>query len=365
MRKILVFLAMIVLGALCTGCGETKVDLSNYVEVSYSGLNGQATADCEMNMPDLEELLKKGKKEDEALLQMLYAIEGSISVDIDKKEDIYNGDKITATVTCDDEIAKKYDYKFVGKKKVIKVKGLSDGTVVDLFRDIKLEYDGVSPEASVTICNTSDDGFLQNVEYSTDMKENIKNGDKITVSADYNEEDAAANEYIVKENQKTYEVTGIDEYISDYGQIDDETLDKIKNQAHDLIESELADDYKYTTLMYPDDFKISLDNVKVKSIDLTGAYFFTMKEGMEKEYGDVNNSFFMVYKIKATDEDSPKGVTTFVPVYYSDFILRDTGKVDVVVTDADIPDSYANMDNLYREVVTANKGKYNFEEVKY
>lgn len=40
MKKLLLVMGTLLLGILFTGCGEKKVDLSDYCDISYSGLNG-------------------------------------------------------------------------------------------------------------------------------------------------------------------------------------------------------------------------------------------------------------------------------------------------------------------------------------
>lgn len=368
MKKLLLVMGTLLLGILFTGCGEKKVDLSDYCDISYSGLNGQATASCEMKFTDLEDVWKKGQDQNQELLDMILSFEDSIEVSLDKTENIKNGDKLTATITCDEDLAKKHKYKFTGLKKEVKVKGLSDGTEVDLFKDISLEYEGVAPEAKVKICNASDDAFLKTVDYTADNRENLSNGDTITVTASYNEDTAAQNEYIVKETKKSYTVSGVDEYLKEYNQIDDKTLEKLKKQSTDLIESALADEYIYSRYMYPDDTYIGttdISKVKIQSMKLEKAYFFNLKDGMDTGWDITYNSIFMVYKVASTDAEHPKGVSAYITVYYKNFIKRDTGDIDVVVTDGEITDSYSNMDNLYRDVVTVNKADYNFEEVEY
>ena len=55
----------------------------------------------------------------------------------------------------------------------------------------------------------------------------------------------------------------------------------------------------------------------------------------------------------------------YLPVRFSNIILRENGAVDVVLTDAVITDARSkSYDDLYRDTVTAQKAQYTYEIIE-
>ena len=144
----------------CGAIGRTKVDIKDYVEVEFDGLNGYATASLNVDYDRLNDLVaedmqkfvsKITKDNGELLLFGLYDISNYIKIDF--KEDysnLSNGDTVTVTVSAQEETLKLFgiDYKdvekglgikFVDTEVSFKVEGLQDGIFIDIFEGIE-EY---------------------------------------------------------------------------------------------------------------------------------------------------------------------------------------------------------------------------------
>jgi len=293
-------------------------------------------------------------------------LQSSVNFEIDKAEELSNGDKITVTITWDNDIAKENGLKFSGESKEIEVTGLKKSTSIDLFADVHMEYSETSPNAVATVRNASNDAFIKNTRYSIDNSNALANGDTITVTASFDEYEALEKGYIPKEITKTYTVENVDEYIKSFDQITAETYEKMSSHATDIIESEMTDKYDAAQLLHPSEgiFGYELDELSVESIVLKENIFFLLKEGFNASSSMPNNSMFMVYEIHAKDERIPEGFVTYVPIYFKNFILSPDGIVDVIVTDAYLSTSNSQeYDNLYRDIVTSNKAEYEFEIV--
>ena len=365
------FAFMVVL--LLAGCSsKKKLDLMEFATVEFQGLNEKGTAKLDVNWGSFEDAILTEKEKDSlSSMGKLMELEESISFTLDKKEGLSNGDQVTVTVKWDKEIADKYKLAFTGKDKQLTVSDLMMPTELDVFEDVHIEYEGVSPDAKAILRNTSSDPFIKTINYVMDNSYSIKNGDKITVTAQYNEQKAEEEGYLIKENEKVFTVEGIDEYITSYDKIDNDTLEKLDKQGRDLIDSALANKMSYQRYLYSEFSKsasVKFDSLEILGVDLYNSYFFALKEGLEGGYGDVNNSVFMVYKIRfksnVTEEGQEENIT-YISVYYKDFIQRDTGNIDVVVTDGSIASYGDNYDDIYRDIVTINKAKYDYEEIKH
>lgn len=149
----------------CGAIGRTKVDIKDYVEVEFDGLNGYATASLNVDYDRLNDLVaedmqkfvsKITKDNSELLLFGLYDIGNYIKIDFKEEyHNLSNGDTVTVTVSPQEETLKLFgiDYKdvekglgikFVDTEVSFKVEGLQDGTFVDLFEGIEeyIDYDG-------------------------------------------------------------------------------------------------------------------------------------------------------------------------------------------------------------------------------
>lgn len=366
-KKVNVFLMAAVMVLLLAGCGKQKVDLSEYVNVTYNGLNSKGTAAVDIDFDAMENFLIDEKADDKDNLQRLLELGSSISCELDKAEDLSNGDKVVVSIKWDDEIAEKYNLAFSGKTKEFEVTGLEEGKVIDLFQDISLEYSEISPNAKVTVCNTSKDSFVSGIRFTVEKSSGIANGDEIKVTASVSATDAEKEGYIIEETEKVFIAEGIDEYATEYAQIDAETLEKIKAQSTDLIDAALADEYYYRQRMYPGDASIGhqIGTPEILDVTLTNTYFLCLKEGIESNWGTIFNHAYFVYTVSTKDELSPEGKTSYLVFKLDNFIERNTGKTDVVVTDMRYQTAYDVYDNLYRDIVTANKGEYTCEEITY
>lgn len=350
---------------LLSGCSkQTEVDLTDYAKVTFSGLNGSGQALLEFDNIKFEESLLDGEVKD---VMKVAQLEDSIEYSLDKNESLSNGDTIVVTVSWNDKIAKENNFKFKVKNKEIVVKDLKEPTHIDLFQDVYIEYSEVSPSAKAIVRNASSDSFLKKVKYNIDNTSNLANGDIITVKAEYNKELAEKEGYVIDEIEKKYTVSGVDEYISSYDKIDKASLLEMDKHARDIIESKLAD-WNYSAFLYPGQavVGISQDSLEIINIELKNSYFFVLKKGIEKTYLiDVDNSLFLVYEVQfRTNKTVNEYDIVYLPVYFKDIVLRDDGKIDIKITEAKITEAKSNnFDNLYRDIVTVNKAKYDFEEI--
>lgn len=362
-------LVLSVMVLLLAGCGKQKVNLSEYVNVTYTGLNGKATAVVDIDFSAMEDFLVDEKADDGENLKRVLEIGSSVTCELDKAEDLSNGDKIIASIKWDDEVAKEYGLAFSGKSKEIEVTGLEEGKVMDLFQDISLEYSGISPLANVTICNNSKDSFVAGVYYTAEKTYEIANGDEIKVTAKCSESEAEEQGYIIEETEKIYTVEGLDEYVKEYAQIDAATLEKIDAQANDLIDAALADkNFQYLWYFYPGQMISIYDvgNYEMSEAKLTNAYFLSLKDGGEGDWGKGNNSLYFVYTIHTKDELTPEGKDGYVLIHLQDILLKNTGDIEAAIWDAKIiTTNYDDYDKMYNDIVTANKAKYTCEEISY
>lgn len=376
-KKILLCSTLILLMLGLLGCGPKRVDLMDIATVKYTGIDGEGKASVHMEWKEVESYLNSNVNAKKGInLLSIVTLEDSVEYSLDKKENLSNGDKIELTVTYNKKLAKDLGLNLRGKSKKIKVEGLKEAVDIDLFSDIEVDFNGVSPFGKAEIRNTSSNSFLKSVRYEIVSDSNIKKEDTVKVKANYSTTEAEEEGYRIKETTKEYTVDEIDEYITDVDSIDEETMAKIESHSKDLINASFAKDnyymYIYNSLSnaaakfnssYSYLSTLDKSTIKVNSIDLEKKYFLSLKAGQSRGYSsEKSNKLYMVYKVNVTDNCFPESTTVYVPIYFNDIIKRTSGDIDMVLTDGKMQKGYDNLDNVYRESVTADKDKYDYNE---
>lgn len=362
--KILILILTMILLA---GCGkhEVEIDITEFVSAKFTGLNGKAEAYVKFDFPSFEEaIISKVDSEDISVTQ-LAVLEESIKLETDKTEGITNGDTINVSVSFNEELAANIGVKLIGTEITFEAVDLEEGKEINPFNDIILEYSGVAPYAKVSVNNDASD--LANViRYNIENTDNIMNGDEIKVTVSYNAEELDAWGYIITETEQTFIAEGIDYYITECADIDEETFKRMESRAIDWIESELAyNSYQYRKIMYPKDFiGLSLDKGEVSNIELTSAYLLVLKE-LGKDSFSAANYIYLIFKVTTIDEKNPEGKTTYVPVGFKNLIMQSEG-IDVDTIEPYITsDTYEIIDDMLRELITDKSDKYTYEELTY
>ena len=223
-RKTITVLAAASLCMLLTACGSKVVyyTADDCVEVSASGIDGSGTATISFDKKTLLDKINndiyKGKADDMELAKAEVALYQYINIDVPdgNTDELSNGDKIVVNDTADNEALAELGFGIDTDNAVYvyTVEGLEEPTVIDLFKDVTLNVEGISPYLDVRAEYTGDDEFLKSkrIFYSTDKSGYYANGDKVTLTVSYPERDFAENNYIVECTEKEYELSGYDQY---------------------------------------------------------------------------------------------------------------------------------------------------------
>lgn len=110
-----------------------------------------------------------------------------------------------------------------------------DSSVFNKDNGVKLVYEGIAPNAELTIKNNCDHSMPQSyVEYSVDKTSNIANEDTLTFTAGL-KNGAEEEGYILKETEGTITVEGLDSYVVDVAQLKAEDVKEIQSQMKELV----------------------------------------------------------------------------------------------------------------------------------
>jgi len=361
---ILFVLSVCLLVIILSACGSTKINPEDYLTVSYSGMNSKGTANISLDYSSLESAIldddSSTSGSEIGYLANALKIETAVSVDADNKSDLSNGDEITVTVSCDEDTAKELNFSFSKTTITYTVEGLAEATTVDVFKDIKINVVGYEPYASIDILNNSTDEFLSTVTYTAEPDSDLKNGDTVTITANYSEGLAELHYYVVSEDSMTYTVPDIDGYVTSYDQIDASTLASLDQEAIDFVEAQIINNTSRI-----------LSNVigSVKTINNSGTpkietvYFLTSKgSSYDTEYA---NMFIAVCSAEINASiywsDDYNGIVYF-PVFFYDLVDHQ-GVTEVDLSNRDISGQAKTAAEAYTNCITANKDNFVVEEI--
>lgn len=188
-----------------------SIDTQKNFSVSVTGYNGYAEIQYGFYFDDKfmesiqenshDKLNWTNQKELEALLD-------SIQVKVSKEKDISNDDEITFTYSYDKELEEKLGVRLLFMDTPYKVSGLKDLESFDPFDGFELSFSGYDyygkAEAHPTMGAYSD-----YISYVIPGNGALYNGEKVTVTAEFDADVALERGFKVDQAQKEFEVTGL------------------------------------------------------------------------------------------------------------------------------------------------------------
>jgi hypothetical protein len=371
--------AVVVVVAIIIGIAvnhKSKIDLADYTEVSFSGYDtyGKATIqfDEEALLTDLEKKAKNIKKSSDVDLEDYdwsdlmsdiggltgyYELCEDLDWTLDKDSNLSNGDEVTVSYTFNNDVAKKYGIKFVGKDKTFEVSGLEEIREVDPFADVTVDFSGTAPDVYAEVVNNSSDEAVESLYFYLDKSSGISKGDTVVVSVEY-DEDYLLEEYGCKLTSTSKEFTcdSVDAYITDGNDIGDTVLEQMQSQSQDTIEAYFAQNADY---------------ISVKDLKYEGYYFLSAKD---QSIWGAKNIMYVVYsgKVSSEEEDGFKTSTVYFPIEFENVIKYADGTDYVDLNSAEIEGStslefdwwssvrgYEKISNMKNDLVTSRKTDYN------
>lgn len=373
----LLLLCVMCLGPL-TACGGKTLDMQNYASAVFDGLDTKGSAMVALDYDKIaDEVL--GQAPDLAsgdkLLQYTadrMALEMALQCQYARVNDLSNGDTFHATVQVNEEKAKELGFSVKNTELQFTVEGLREPEIIDAFQDVEVKFVGCAPYAEADVLNNSRDEFLKYVDFVAEPAKNLNNGDTVTVTAHYSESRAEEYGYVLQSDTREYTVEGLDSYVTEFSQIDQETLAAIEQQGKDLIEGQFAySGNKSGGTGYRLSIKL-LDSYDYSATftcgELTTAGYYLLNWKGDGFGGRTHNTLVTV--LQAPLQLQSDGTTTFdgtayfaIPFY--DLVRNAEGKTDVNLSKGEysFDQSATSLDQIYQEQVMQFKANYYVEEV--
>ncbi len=387
MKKVLLFLLIpliVAIGgvALFVAVNATEGDtivLSDYFQISYEGYNNSGKAVFTRNDDRLfeeiraimaarkEAVIKDKKVTDEEFLRFAAGIEAMT----DNSGGLKNGDEITVSYLYDEDLARHLNINVNASEAVYTVKGLTSArplSVEDLFEDIEVSFEGISPEITMTITNNSENPLIRTLTFApVEYKEKYSVGDTVSIRCFF--EDGARlhdNYYIdaLSENcVKDYTVGNCGSYVTDISEIPDTLISQAVSEGRKAFKD--ANEYGVRVFCEANLVPVYINQQATFSYlspSIEEMYFKVVNQSEAGKTGNDYNELDLIYNVQITQAN---GVTCpcHAVVRFSNFIVSSAGILVYDMSEPTIMSVSYNHSSIIKNVVTKYEGDYRIEKL--
>lgn len=389
-------IVLMVIVILLVRAAQKAVNLNEYVSLKIEGVDTMGKATLKWDYDGLDKAIAEatGKNIDEdsiedwetfanVLSDMEEVSEASegITMNIDKSENLSNGDRVKVTAVIDKNVEKQVGVKFKFKTIEQKVEGLKEAktlTLDELYQDVNVEFTGTSPNAVIKITNNSTDPYLSTLKFMPKRDDGeIGNvgyvkGEKAVVTVEYDASEASNAGYILDDVDKEYEVKDVDAYALKFDELDKDTVKNIYDAAMGYFDKVLISksiglfgpsvhltiDDKYGDLSYADG---------ITNYDVDKVFLLTQKE--DAAAAGYTNYVLMSVKFDVNGLSNSRGdrlgdyTGCYLGIYTSEVIVHSDGTIEANTDEEKISDAYATYDEYYNgEILDEN---FDVEEINW
>ncbi len=315
----------------------TELDLFKDLTVNFEGVDGYGTASINNSSVDSF-----------AYMYVQYSLKEDSS-------NLKNGDTVTVVADVSESILNDNGYTTSVFEKEYTVEGLKEVKLYDVFRDIQLVYEGVSPNLTVSVDSSGcEDDIRNNVYFYINDYYNKKNGDTVTVTAEFNVDNMRQLGYDIIQETKDYVIENQGEYISE---VKPETVSSLDEVMVKLLTNWMTvngDDYIYETDItstYGDGYILSDAQNEIIN------RYFSVMPGY-----DPYNIYAVINKCTYTVTNYDKNDTQTKEFYIIVTLTNVASTIDGTYTYT-TPETYLYSDDFNDLIEDLNKTGYSFSEV--
>lgn len=332
-----------------TGCSKT-VDFLQYADVTFDGLNGQATATVNVDYNKIgTDVFGKGKSQtdmDEARTET--AMMGEVNYKVTPSENLSNGDTVTLSVEISDYFQKENKITAKAASKEITVSGLKEPEMVDPFDEsmfatvfsgdtetgkVTFKITGTLPDLTFSLTNgaPSDSPYSMLNYYmdDTDKSKDYSEDDTVTLHVQVKALTNFSEEYVLSRDTIEIPVKGAAKYIRSADEVTTEVLDVIKPIAAARLEDSSSYNVDRTSVFDADQNEVAFARTNIGEPRwLNTGYLISWKDGEEnfsKEYNDL----FIPYEVDYEKDGSDETGTAVLGFWIKNVIIDENGEVDV------------------------------------
>ena len=238
--KIISFFSVLIFGAvICfTGCkSAVLVDCGECVSVKFDGYSGSGQATATLNQNYIASLLGEMNEYTVASVVNSFSLET-----IENNGSLSNGDVITVKVKTDNSVLENAGVAALNTEQEITVSGLKEKEKVDIFKDVSIKVNGISPECSIAVSYTGAECSPYDFQIKTvDGKEvtglKFKNGNKVIISLNESKVKSLEEEYIIEETSREYTIQADKKYILSADDLSEKDVAALKKISDDYADN--------------------------------------------------------------------------------------------------------------------------------
>lgn len=354
------------------------IDLGDYFTIEYGGYNTKGTAKAVLDERAVDELMISIKEGHEKRLINLASTQpedyvkfrSSLSANVTPSEGLSNGSNITLTCHYDEELAKKLKIDVETVTKEITVSSLIRATVISneqLFQDVEVTFQGVSPKLTIGVVNHSEHPFIKNVIYDIiEPKDYYAQGDEVELIALFDENKAFEMQYVVDENASctnSYIASGSASYVDNFADISQDII----NEAIAAGTRAFVNANEYGVRIFCEGNLVPVYINKKATFEwLTpralSAYFEVTLPSDAGKMGNTYNDLNIIYECHLTQAN---GVTcpAYCVVRFSDFIKNQDGSISYDFSNPKIMSASYYVDRVKKTVITFNASTHSIDKV--
>lgn len=261
-------------------------DMNGYGHIEYSfdsySVYRKLAGIDQMTDKDVESAFSEGNMQ--TAPKIWAALEGVFIV-ADKSDNLFNGDKVTLTVSFENPTDEKLDYELRGGKISYTVEGLIEDMPFDPFSEdvISVAFTGASGSGEAIIGLVSGDDMYKAVTYSFSDNYNLSNGDEIVLTAVFNQQYFADLGYTVPDQcNKTFIVSGLKDFFRPSDGLSDSERVRFEDLTMSSVMTDISKDVlaKNMTVLNSEFWALYYFETKVP-----GTSYFDMIHGFEGHCG--------------------------------------------------------------------------------
>lgn len=345
---------------------KPTINMNKYVTVESDGYDGYGSARVQVDWETIEKkygekvkYTNKAKEEYGNLLKLSTPIDflsDEVSVKLEKSDKLSNGETIEYKWDVEEDISDYLKVKVKYKDDSYTVEGLTEVGKFNPFDSLEVSFSGIAPNGQVDYNYSGSE--LNAYDFQCDKMSGLRNGDKVKISINDRDMSYYAEKFgkIPDTTSKEYEVSGLDEYVSEYSSLTEDFIADCKKEAEDSI-------YAYAAKSY--NSESSLTDLKY-----AGYILNAIKDGAG--YYNSYNNLYIIYKgVLSNSEGRFSTANVYFPVRFSNILKNDSGlsfeNVEGIVGNSSLDSGwystrgYINPLICYMEIVEANRDSYTAE----
>lgn len=304
--------------------GSEKVELSEYIEVKFSGCEGAGKArlvfDQERFLADYSDKLKLSKvgydlvgADMDGVSPAEYFVKGI--QDIVYLGAWHNGDEISVELdvcTSDAYERSYYNYILEDKSFEVTVSGLDDTPTFDPFEHVNVSFSGLKGSGRPETSFKKSCPFADQVEIVVKPSCDLSEGDIVTVylAKDPHCTDEEVYGAIPATTEKEYVVSGLQDYYRSYDEIPKTDLEEMVNRGKELVVDTI-------------ECRMDID-MDVVDVSYMGSVFLAEKDVDDLPY--LNNYLACIFKVTVDVKQNDIGEVTYYT--YQSFLNLYNSKID-------------------------------------